>query len=266
MVNFAVKDKASIYAREGEILQVGVVPGEFDTKQIMLGVLIIMSNPNIQVRFVRSLDINQLKYCKLFITDAFASQFPSIPAHNNIQKVWTKNYKGIVKKYLGTDVNPKYILENVKEILDKLENFDIIRTYNNPRDENQGFANAIQACHGMLETILHSQALDCMHDTTIRILMDNLQNGILELPIRMNWRNIIKEHQNRVFVKFVIIPEAQNLYRIEHIDEEVDVRELVKGYKNLKFSGKFYAKVGSIDEANELAKSLILFESSIQTA
>ncbi len=251
MKKFSVKNNAMFFATEEEVLQVGVVSGEFDTKQIVLCAMAVFASKCEHIRFVRSEDNEQLKYCKLFITDAFSTNFPSVQSYYNVSKVWESKYKDILENMkLYTEYD--YVLENAKQDLYNLENFDVLRKCNNYRDENKGFEKALKIAYEMITTILSSVASEYIYSETLNRQIENAKDEILELEINSNWRNALSKHPKANQINFVIVPENNDLYRVELVNSSIDVRKLVKGYRNLVFSGRFFAKVNSIDNAYEL--------------
>lgn len=265
MKKFSVSNEAMVFARDEEMLQIGLVPGEFDTKQIVLCVMAMMSSNCDYIKFVRTLDNEELKYCRLFITDAFASSFPSIPVYNSIDKVWIENYKDIVK-HINVYSDPEYVLENSKEDLYNLENFDILRRYNKYNDENKGFEKAIKLAYELIKTTIQSVAAEHMYVSTINLEIEKVKDDVLKLPLNSNWRNALKNHLRGDKIQFVIVPESDNLFRVECVNQSTDVRKIVKGYRNLVFSGRFFAKVNSLEHAYELIELIISKRKNYQIA
>lgn len=257
MKKFSVRNDSMMFGNKGEILQIGVVPGKFATKQILLCVLAMMASSCENIRFVRTLEQEQLAKCNLFITDAFATAFPSIPVYNNIDVLWKEKHRDIIEN-IGVQVPPEYVFENTKSELTKLENFDILMKYNEYNisskynEENKGFEKAIKLAYELIKTTLYSVASEYMYVPTLNLEIENANSEILELPFNSNWKNALKNHPMADQIKFVIVPEGKKLYRVECVNQDLDVRKLVRGYGNLISSTKFFAKVALIEYAYEL--------------
>ncbi len=241
-----------------EDVNIGVVPGVFDAKQLVLCALAVLihNSEHKYVRFVRTLDKEQLAICNRFITDGFAKKFPQIPSYNNVGKVWKQYGRVIIQSMYGNFADYNVARDYAEADICKFENFDILTQYNayvlgNGRTENESFNCAIEKAYELLLAIIDSAVNRARSMYTVDAYLEKAEENILYLPFNINYSGI-KMNQ----IDWVIVKEEDGIYRVDNLSEELDLRQCIDQKLDVIYSGRFFAKVTNYDVALELIDSV----------
>lgn len=242
-------------------VNVGIAPGKFDTKQLILSALTVLekSSEDKFVRFVRTIKREELSKCKLFINDDFTTDFPQIPSYHDIEKTWEKTCDIILKKYINYDeYNLGIVIESVKEKICDLESIDcIMEFYDASPLYSDSFEEALTFTLRLIEKFILDSLNENMFFYTVKANVEKAKENYVFLPLYVQgWRSIIKNMKTAGHIKYAIFPECNNTYIIEAYDKELIFKKYVKGMKGVYYSGRFFVKVTNMETAIKVIERL----------
>lgn len=260
MKNFLVSNVAGFR----NDINVGIAPGKFDTKQLILSALVVLerASENTFVQFVRTIDRKELAKCRLFINDDFTSDFPKIPSYHDIDKTWAKTYKTIISKYTNYDEESfKIVVESVKEKISDLEAIDcIMELYEAFEYHTDSFEEALKFTLKLIEKFISDSLKERMYFNTVKANMEESNLNYIYLPVYVQgWRTIVKNINPVTQIQYAIFSEDNDNsrnYIIESIDKKIVMKKYVKGMKDVCYSGRFFIKVTNMDAAINVIERL----------
>ena len=246
---------------KGKDFFIGMAPGKFDTKQLVLCTLAVFANRKSRhVSFIRTLDSNVLRKCDYFINDDFVSMIPMIPSYYDISLMWEKNFVDILRNFSRYNESP--IMNNVKDLLierfSNLYSMDCLMSLYNPNDPDKGLEKAIDIAIILFTEIIERTINDVILIPTIEAAIENMKgNNYIYIPLYSdNWRQIILENFESNNLDYVIFPDTNGSYVIGSMDEDFKMSKHIKGIQNVAYSGKFYVKVADIKTAEKIITKL----------
>lgn len=253
-MKFSVGRNVRIDSRQ---INLGVASGRFDAKQVVLTALVIMlyATKNKFVHVVRTIERNQLEKCDFFVTDGFASKFPTIPSFNNIPKVWEK-YGEEISNFLIPSADSSSIAACAAKKVSEIEKFDILLEYNTTmgfsNEEGDLFEKAVNVAITLIKQIIKSAAKHAMAIYTIKRYIEECDERVLYLPLNVDARDIVQEIAPHI--KWVITKEDEDVFLVEAINKEIDIRQVVKDRKEAIYAGRFFCKVTSYEVARKIVE------------
>lgn len=258
MKNFSVTQ--TIWQKTDDEIFIGIAPGKFDTKTIILCALAVMRDYNYHVNFVRTLQHNELKKCNCFINDDFVSLIPSIPSYHDIDKMWNNFYTDIIRSVkICNTIQTAFIYDVIMNKLMNLDSMDLIMQLYNPSEPDNTFEKAIDITISIISSMIQNAATDSMYEGTIANLVakEPKTNYVIFPLYTENWRIMLKRINNSQHIQYVILPD-NGIYLIASMDKDFAIHKHIKGKPNVAYSGRYYAKVSDINTAinivNELPK------------
>lgn len=243
-------------------INVGIAPGKFDTKQLILSAIAVLAAEanGGMVRFVRTVNMEQLSNCVLFINDDFTTMFPVIPSYHDIATAWNKNAASILKKYSVYDDDGKdFVNSSVIEKICNLEAIDcIMQLYKTDNYSYiDSFEEALNVTLGFIDKFIADSVKDRMFFLTVKAYVNEAEVNYLKLPVYVQgWRHILSLLPNAESIDYVIFPDEENTFVVEAKDKEMSVKKYVKGLKGITYSGRFFVRVNDIDVAEKVVSKL----------
>lgn len=254
MRKFSVSSKGL----KGECINVGIAPGKFDTKQLILSSLVVLKYEakNTIVRFVRTIDRNELAKCKLFINDDFTTLFPVIPSYHDVSKTWEDSYRTILSKQYIDESAMEFVKDSVEEKISNLEAIDcIMDLYDNIRQDS--FEEAFNVTLKLIDKFINDSIYEKMYYATVKYCVDNMKSNFINPPVYIQgWRNIVKLANANSFVEYAIFPDNNNCFVIESYDKDTVMKKYVKGMRGVCYSGRFFVKVTNLEDAYKVIEKL----------
>lgn len=257
MKKFLVSNEA---AANGYV-NVGIAPGKFDTKQLILSALVVLerASKNKIVRFVRTINARELAKCKLFINDDFTTDFPQIPSYHDIEETWEKTCKAILRKQANYDENNlNIVIESVKEKICDLEAIDcIMEFYEASWTYKDSFEEALKFTLRLIEKFIADSLNEKMYFYTVKANVQNSKGNYVYIPLYVQgWRSIIKNIEEAKHIEYAIFPEGRDGYIIESYDKDLIFKKHVRTMKGVYYSGRFFVKVRNMETAIEVINRL----------
>ena len=243
-------------------INVGIAPGKFDTKQLILSSIAVLSAEATggMVRFVRTVNMKELSKCVLFINDDFTTMFPVIPSYHDIENAWNKNAAKILKKYAVYDEEGKdFISSSVIEKICNMEAIDcIMQLYSADNYSSvDSFEEALDVTLKFIDKFIKDSVKDRMFYLTIKAYVDKAEENYISLPVYVQgWRHILSLLPSADKIEYVILPDEEGTYVVEARDKEMSVKKYVKGLKGITYSGRFFVRVNGIDVAESVVSKL----------
>lgn len=269
MKKFLVRNEAGF---EYDI-NVGIAPGKFDTKQLILSALTVLerSSERNMVIFVRSIQPQELAKCILFINDDFTTDFPQIPSYHDIEETWERTSKAILSRYTNYDKNSlKIVIESVKEKICDLEAIDcIMEFYDASSKYRDSFEEALTFTLRLIEKFIADSIKENTFFRTVEANVQNSKANYVYIPVYVQgWRSVIRNIGSASGIKYAIFPECDNNYIIEAYDKKLIFKKYVKGMKGVYYSGRFFVKVTSMETALKVIDRLpnVLWQSNEKLA
>lgn len=256
MKNFSVGNNAVFY---GDV-NVGIAPGKFDTKQLILSSIIALSaiSRGEMVRFVRTINRAELARCKSFINDDFTTMFPVIPSYHDIETTWKDNSREILKMFYVTDEEGiEKVTKSVEEKICNLEAIDfIMELYESKRTSAfDSFEAALNVTLDLIEKYIKDSVRDRMYYMTVKNYVDMAESNYIAPCVYVHgWRNILNELPEAQKIEYAIFPDADSTYIIESRNKNISLKKYVKGAAGVTYSGRFFVRVNSKETAYELIK------------
>lgn len=258
MKNFSVGKNVAF----GGDVNVGIAPGKFDTKQLILSSIVVLSAlaKGEIARFVRTVNLSELSRCKLFINDDFTTMFPVIPSCHDIKTTWEENSKDILRMFFVCDEEGiEKVTKSVEDKICNLEAIDfIMELYENRKNSGEDtFEEALNITLNLIEKYIRDSARERMYYLTIKNYVDLAEENYIAPPSYVHgWRNILKDLPNGEKIEYAIFPDTDNTYIIESKNKNISIKKYVKGANGITYSGRFFVRVNSKETAKELIKKL----------
>lgn len=242
-------------------INVGIAPGRFDTKQLILSALAVLAyaTTDVNIRFVRSVNKEQLAGCQVFINDDFTTMFPVIPSFHDIESTWDNNAKDILKAYaVLNDEEVLKIGKSVKTKICNLESIDcLMEMYEVLHKNVDCFEDALSLTLSLIEKFVKDSIDELMFFFTVKAYTDTLTDNYITLPLYIQgWRNIVRELGAHNSVEYAVFPEGNDAYLIESYDKDMVMKKHVKGMHGLLYSGRFFVKVTDLETAKHVLAKL----------
>lgn len=259
MRNFFVSDVASNEkVVEGDV-NVGVAPGKFDTKQLILSAIAVLSAKakGKWVRFVRTINIEELSKCTLFINDDFTTMFPVIPSYHDIEEAWNKNAAVILSKhYVCDDEGIKFVSQCVIKKICNLEAIDCMMQLYDSSALNS-FEDALNTILKFIDKFISDAVKDRMYLETVKMYVAKSTSNYVQFPLYIqDWRYMLSIIPNAENIEYAILPDDENTYVVEAFDKNLCVKKHVKGLKGVVYSGRFFVRVTDIQTAEKIVAKL----------
>jgi len=244
-------------AGTGNNFNVGIAPGKFDTKQLILSAIVVLERAarNEVVKFVRTIETTELSKCTLFINDDFTTDFPQIPSYHDIDNTWEKTCKIILRKSERYNKDElEIVVKSVKEKICDLEAIDCIMEFYEPTfirsSYKDSFEEALKFTIRLIEKFISDSLNEIMYFNTVKANIQNSKNNYAQIPIYVQgWRNIVKMLNDAKHIQYAIFPEYNDGYIIEALDRDLIFKKHVKGMKGVYYSGRFFVKVTNMETA-----------------
>lgn len=242
-------------------LNVGIAPGKFDTKQLILSAIVVLSEMSSEkmVRFVRTIRTEELSKCKLFINDDFVTLFPSIPSYHDIEKTWIKNSEKILSKFaMCGEKEIEFVKNSVKEKVCNLEAIDCLMELYDVYDRfTDSFEKALSVTLKLIEKSIKDSVNEIMYYHTIVAYVERATANYITPPIYVQgWRNIVASVTGGNKIEYAIFPDDDGTLVIEAFNKDIILKEYVRRMQGLTYSGRFFVKVGDIETAEKVIERL----------
>lgn len=246
---------------EGD-LNVGIAPGKFDTKQLILSAIVVLSGIASKriVRFVRTMKREELAKCKLFINDDFVTLFPAIPSYHDIENTWVKNSQKILSEYaMCGEKEFEFVKNSVKEKVCNLEAIDcLMELYDGYNRTVDSFENALKVTLKLIEKSIKDSVNEILYYNTIVSYIERATANYITPPVYVQgWRNIVASTANGNKIEYAIMPDEDGTLVIEAFNrKQIVMKEHVRNMNGLTYSGRFFVKVGDMDTAEKVIERL----------
>lgn len=259
MRKFSVSNVASDRRMSGGDINVGIAPGKFDTKQLILSAITVLSAEakNKWVRFVRTINIEELSKCMLFINDDFTTMFPVIPSYHDIEKAWNRNAVEILSRYYVCDEEEiKFASQCVIKKICNLEAIDCMMQLYDSNMANS-FEDALNIILKFIDKFISDAVKDRMYFGTAKSYVEEATSNYVQFPLYIqDWRNILLNIPNSEKIEYAVFPDEEDTYVIEAFDKDTCVKKYVKGLKGVAYSGRFFVRVNNIETAEHIVAKL----------
>jgi len=240
---------------------VGIAPGKFDTKQLILSAITVLATNAIGdvVRFVRTIERKELAKCRLFINDDFTTMFPVIPSYHDIEQTWDENCYKILKNMARYDESGiKIASESIKEKICNLESIDcLMELYECKYQNTDSFEDALNLTIKLIEKFISDSISEMMYFNTIKIYVERATGNYIDPPIYVQgWRSIVNNLDLAGKIQYAIFHEEKNIYRIESVDKNLILKKYIKGMEGVCYSGRFFIKVKDMEIALKVIERL----------
>lgn len=234
-------------------INVGIAPGKFDTKQLILSALVVLerASDNNFVQFVRTIDKEELSKCRLFINDDFATDFPQIPSYHDIGLTWERTCKTILNKYSNFNTeNMNIVLESVKEKICNLESIDcIMELYEASTLSLDSFEEALNITLKLIEKFISDSLHEAIYLPTVKANVEHSKSNYVHIPVYVQgWRSIIKNIDKMGKIEYAMFSEDggnSSVYIVEALDKDIVMKKYVKGMADVCYSGRFFVKTSN---------------------
>ena len=258
MKRFLVGSKTMNWGLE---FNIGIAPGKFDTKQLILSSLavLIFSNSDRLVRFVRTLNRDELAKCHLFINDDFTTEFPVIPSFHDVKAQWEKDCDKIIENTLiKDDEGIQYVKESVSKKICNLEAIDcLMELYSRDDTRVDSFENALNVTLQIIEKEISDSVQERMHYNTIKLYVERATSNYILPPFYVQgWRNIVDNVNGGVNIDYAIFSDDDGSLMIECYDKNIILKKYIKGMPDIIYSGRFFVKVSDINAAKKVISKL----------
>lgn len=245
-MNFSV---GSVWKNNFKGVSIGIIPGRFDSKQVMLAAIAIMyfTAKDRKIQIVRTIDRKQLEKCNLFLTDAFDCQMNNISIYNSVSDIW-EDYGEIISRDVDCSVDSIMVLNYAQRKICALEKFDFLSEYNNfclTKDENENLERAINQAIVMIREIVTSAAAQSKMHFSILKYIEEAKCDILYIPFSINAKETVSKVAPHI--RWIITKEFDDLYMLESTDDAIDIRRIIKDYKNVIYVGRDFCKVSTYE-------------------
>ena len=245
-----------------EGVNIGISPGRFDTKQLILSAIAVLaySTSDTVVQFIRSINREDLAKCQLFINDDFTSLFPAIPSYHDIEAAWKNNSEKILRaKYLNDSENIKTIANSVLDKICNLEAIDcFMDLYYSNYNYTDSFESALETTIRFVERAIRDSINESMYYCTVKAYVKEANSNFITLPIYIQgWRNILKLIPGSENIEYAILPDGNNdMLVVEAFDKGIVLKKYVKGMNNVIYSGRFFVKASDMETAIRIIQRL----------
>lgn len=245
-------------------VNIGIAPGKFDTKQLILSALAVLIHSSDEkfVYFVRTIERTVLAKCNLFINDDFTTMFPVIPSYYDIETTWKKNCKTILRNYSNfDDESIKFIEGSVREKICNLESIDcIMELYEaSSSSYNDSFEEALNVTLKLIEKFIKDSLKERMYYLTVKNYVQKADKNYITPPIYVQgWRSIVQNVNCSNQIEYAIFSEDDS-YIIEAFDKDLIFKKYVKGMQGVYYSGRFFVKVADMEAALKIIDKLPTF-------
>ncbi len=249
---------------------IGIMPGKFDTKQLILSTIAILKHESYDniVYFIRTTNPEELSKCQLFINDDFTTLFPVIPSYHDVAKQWVENSPEILNKYgVYDEESLKVVTESVEE---KISNFEVLdclmdlysSTYSEFSEDS--FQKALKITYELVEKAIMDSVNERIYSQTVIAYIEKADTNYITPPIYVQgWRNIVKCHPKGKNIMYAVFPDdrREGTLVIEAFDKSIIMKKHVKGMPGISYSGRFFIKVNNMETAfkviDRLPKNII---------
>lgn len=259
MRNFSVSNVASDERMSGGEVNVGIAPGKFDTKQLILSAITVLSAEaqSKWVRFVRTINMAELSKCNLFVNDDFTTMFPVIPSYHDIEKTWNKNAQSILARYYVCDKEGiEFVSSAVVDKICNLEAIDCMMQLYDKNEENT-FEDALNIILKFIDKFIADAVKGRMYMGTVEAYLEKAKSNYVEFPIYVqDWRHMLSLISNAEKIDYAVFPDEEGTYIVEAFDKNLCVKKYVKGLKGIVYSGRFFVRVNDLKIAETVISKL----------
>lgn len=258
MRNFSVSNVASDRKVLRGDVNVGIAPGKFDTKQLILSAIAVLSAEaqDKWVRFVRTINMAELSKCNLFINDDFTTMFPVIPSYHDIEDAWNKNATRILKKhYVCDEEGVEFVSRCVVKKICNLEAIDCMMQLFDI-NVSESFEDALNTILKFIDKFISDAVRGKMYLKTVKLYIEKTNSNYVELPLYIqDWRHIVSIIPNSEKVEYAIFPDGDT-YLVEAFDKNICIKKYVKGLKGIVYSGRFFVRASDLHAAEKIVSKL----------
>lgn len=258
MKNFSVSN----YVMGMDSVNIGISPGKFDTKQLILSSIAVLFFSAIQknVHFVRTLEREELSKCQMFINDDFTTIFPVIPSYNDVEKQWKENSSQILSAFhIYDEESISFVSGAVGEKICNLESIDCLMDLYSIQTNMyiDSFDEALKITLKLIKKEIKDAIDEKIYFHTIKLFVENANDNYFESNIYVQgWRHIIKNINNGTNISYAVFPDEDGTLLIESFDKNIIMKKYVKGMPGVSYSGRFFIKVRDIDVAKNVIQKL----------
>lgn len=240
---------------------VGIAPGRFDSKQLILSAIIVlaMNAAGKAVQFVRTVEKEKLSKCNLFINDDFVTMFPAIPSCYDISVTWKEHCNEILSEYLvNNEKNRILVAESVNEKICNLEVVDsIMEFYDSNNTKEDTFSIGLEMTLMLIERFINVSIEETIYLPTLEQYITNAKDNYFYSPVYIQgWRGVVKNIDSSNKIAYGIFPESPNTYIIESMDKDLVMKKYVKGMPGIFYAGRYFVKVTDLETAESVIKKL----------
>lgn len=251
---------SNFMSNNGDI-NIGILPGKFNTKQIILSVLAILtySSNDMKIHFIRTADEILLAKCNIVIGDYNSNERLNIAIYSDIQSVWNNSCLVILGERLAkVEREDSFIKESIgKKICELEKTFDVSLFYEDDLCSDNSFEEALNIILKIIEKFIKDSLKDEICYYTLKSYIKHSSQNYIKLPIyTRGWRNIVLSDKEGFKIEYAIFGETRNCYRIEAMDEELDLGTYSDKFNESCYFASDFIKTRSIEQAIKIIKKL----------
>ena len=244
-----------------EDFNVGIAPGKFDTKQLILSSLAVLTfaTEDRMVKFIRTVNRDELAKCQLFINDDFTTIFPVIPSYHDVVKQWETNSRKILKNtQICDEEGIAFVIDSMSEKISNLEAIDcLMELYSTHYSCEDSFGNALEVTLKLIEKEIRDSIDERIYYNTIKAYVEKADSNYIEPSIYVQgWRNIVANIEDGENIEYALFPDDNGTMVIESFDKSIIMKKYAKGMPNVSYSGRFFVKVGDKESAIKVIEKL----------
>ena len=259
MRRFSVSSKVI----DSRTFNIGIAPGKFDTKQLILsGLAVLNFYPRKgHIRFVRTLNPDELSKCQLFINDDFTTMFPVIPSYHDVKGQWEEISSNILVGFGMCDEDGvRFVTESVSEKICNLEAIDcLMDLYFTPviNSNFDSFESALEVTLKLIEKEIRDSIDERVYYSCVKVYIEKATKNYIIPPMYVQgWRNIVANVPEGENIDYAVFPDHDGTLVIESFDKDIIMKKYVKGMNGISYSGRFFVKVSDINTAEKVIERL----------
>ena len=257
MKNFSVSSKVIGMSD----FNIGIAPGKFDTKQLILSSLAVLffAAEKKTVRFIRTVKREELAKCQLFINDDYTTMFPVIPSYHDVVMQWEANaFKILDGCGVCDEEGLDFVIKSVSEKMRNLEAIDCLMDLYCTHDRSKdSFEDALKVTLRLIEKEIKDSVDERISYYTIKSYIDAAEsNYIAPSKYVQGWRNIVLNVDGGNNIQYAVFPDDDGTLQIESFDKDIIMKKYAKGMQGVIYSGRFFVKVSDMEAAKKVIGKL----------